>query len=98
MKANTDHSFSGADDDIDGVHFMLVEGALLVFLALRLAGILYNRLLAIDLELLQLVAEHALDGLALVRLADLLHSIGDRVILYKIDKKISKLVTNYLKN
>lgn len=98
MQANTDHSFSGADDDIDGVHFVLVEGALLMLLALRLAGILYNRFLAIDFELLQLVAEHALNGLALVRLADLLHSIGDGVILNQTDKKLFKLVTNSIQN
>lgn len=56
---------------------MRLKVALFVLLALCLARVLYDRLLAIDLELLQLVTEHALDGLALVRFADLLHGIGD---------------------
>lgn len=52
-----------------------------MLLALRLAGVLYDRLLAVNFELLQLVTEHALNGLALVRLADLLHCIGEGVVL-----------------
>lgn len=73
----TYHTLAAADNHIDGINLVRLEVALLVLLALRLAWVLYDRLLAIDLELLQLVAEHALDGLALVRLADLLHGIGD---------------------
>lgn len=73
----THHTLAAADNHIDGIDLVRLEVALLVLLTLRLARVLYDRLLAIDLELLQLVAEHALDRLALVRLADLLHGIGD---------------------
>lgn len=74
---NAYHAFAGANDDIDGINLVLLERALLMFFALGLARVLYDRLLTIDFELLQLVTEHALNGLALVRLADLLHGIGD---------------------
>lgn len=73
----TYHTLTAADNDIDGIDLVRLKVALLVLLALCLARVLYDRLLAIDLELLQLVTEHALDGLALVRFADLLHGIGD---------------------
>lgn len=81
MAGSTNHSLPGADNHVDGIDLIRVEGALLVLLALRLAGILYDCLLAVDFELLQLVTQHALNGLALVRLADLLHCIGDGVVL-----------------
>ena len=50
-----------------------------MLLPLRLGGVLDDRLLAVDDVLLQLVAQHALDRLALVRLRDLLHGVGDGV-------------------
>lgn len=77
MEHNAYHAFAGADDDIDGINLVLLKCALLMLLALGLTRVLYDRFLTIDFELLQLVTEHALNGLALVRLADLLHGIGD---------------------
>ena len=50
-----------------------------MLLPLGLGGVLDDRLLAVNDVLLQLVAQHALDRLALVRLRDLLHSVSDGV-------------------
>ena len=50
-----------------------------MLLPLRLGGVLDDRLLAVDDVLLQLVAQHALDRLALVGLGDLLNGVRDGV-------------------
>lgn len=60
---------------------MHLKVALLVLLALRLVRVLDDRLLAVDLALLQLVAEHALDRLAFVRVGNLVHCLGDGVVV-----------------
>lgn len=73
-------ALAGTDQHIHGVHFVLFELALFVFLLLGDGRVLDDGLLAVDLELLQLVAEHALDRFAFELGGNLLHGIRHRVV------------------
>ena len=50
-------------------------------LLLKLGGVLNDTLVAVDDVLLQLVGQHALNWLALVRLGDFVDRFGDLVVL-----------------
>ena len=60
---------------------MSLKGELFMLLLLGVIGILYDGLFAIDFELLKLMAEHPLDGLAVIGTTDLFDCSRYRVRL-----------------
>ncbi len=76
-------SFTRADQHVNRVHFMQLKGRLFVLLALNFVRVLDNRFLAVNLKLLELVAQHTLNRLALVALGDRLNGIRHCRILRK---------------
>lgn len=75
------NTLPGANQYIDGIHLVQCKLAFFMLFALCLIRILDNRFFAIDFGLLELMAQHTFNRLALILAGNLLNGIGNCIIL-----------------